>query len=254
SGPPAPAVAKPSPSPMGASPFSRSRALASLTTWCKIPIDAAHPDPALGPGVADWGRVTRREEVTGTFAEDREVAMLLYEVRGQRATYRFNGASHAHTIGTLDVPVGQLVALCEDPQREPSTLYELPAPWKGPLNLFVAALPISGPPLTASFAKLAPLHLPALTLRRDGGDGRISIASNRRYLVHAKVEGADGDRWDMGQWWLEVPRGTRGAGLVATGQLLWFVIEQPTLEATADPKHPKLVVRAVHVQDELFPR
>ncbi|MBA3391115.1 MAG: hypothetical protein H0T89_00640, partial [Deltaproteobacteria bacterium] len=232
-------------------PFSRGRAEASLS-WCRLPMDPKNPDPALGRAVLDWGRVTRREVVMAMLV-DTEHRMMLYEVRGTRGTYRFNGGSHDNTHGTLDVPVGQLVVFCEDALREPSELYALPAAWKGPLNLMTSVLPISAPPKLAAIAKHAPLHIDWITLLRDGTDGKSTLLAGRRYLVYAKVEAVDGTRLDMGKWTIELPASTPGANLAATGKRLWFVFEKPILEATDDPKKPHLVVHALHVQADMFP-
>lgn len=234
----------------GLAPFSRTRAEATLA-FCKLPIDPAKPDPAYGRGqILDWGRITRRELVRATFL-DRDEQLFLYEARGARGTYRFEGGQHSNTLGMLDVQPGQLVVLCEG-TREPSELHKLPPAWGTSLNLMDAVLPVSEPPRLAQIAKLAPLHVDAARLRRDGSNGQITLATDRRYLVLATVRAADGARWDMDDWWLEVPAGVPGAQLVGAGARLWFVVEKPALEQHPNGKQPRLVLRAAHVQAEMF--
>ncbi|HEU0029756.1 MAG TPA: protein kinase [Kofleriaceae bacterium] len=230
-------------------PYKRGNALAMLEGFCRIPIDAAKPDPKLGKPVVDWGTVVRREIVKATIG-GREQTMLLYEVKGQRGTYRFSGDTWWDTVGVLDVAPGGMVALCQDAILD---MYKLPDPWKGPLGRMEAVLPISRAPRTNELAKLDPVHVSDIALRRDGDAGRLTLPEGRRLLVRAKVEAADGKRWDMSRWWLEVPSGVPGAKLVAPGKRLWFVLEDPKLEEQPDGSKARLVVRAAAVVDDLFP-
>jgi len=236
--------------PRGLVPFSRARAQASLA-FCKIPMDPANPDRAYGRGqVLDWGRITRREVVMTTLI-DHDSRMLLYEAQGARGTYRFDGGLTSNTLGMLDVQPGQLVVMCES-AREPSSLRKLPASWGTELHLMDAVLPVSEPPRLAQLAKLAPIHIDDTRLRRDGDAGQITLQTDRRYLVHATVVAADGGRWNMDDWSLEVPPGIPGAGLVEAGKRLWFVVEKPALEENPTGKKPRLVLRAAYVQADMF--
>jgi hypothetical protein len=174
----------------------------------------------------------------------------MYEVQGARATYRFNGLSWSNTIGVLDVAPGGWVALCEQDRAE---LYEMPPAWRFPTSRLEGVLPLTAPPRVGEIAHLDPIHTSALKLQAGGKDGKLDLDAGRRYLVRAKVESADGSRWKMGAWWIEVPPGVRGAALVAAGKSLWFVIEDPVLEEQGDGSPARLVVRAAAILDDLLP-
>ncbi len=230
-------------------PYDKSRAVSVLDAFCRIPVDPAKPDPKLGRPIADWGRVTRRELATLKLGNRSELRPL-YEVKGFRGTYRFTADHWENTVGVMDAKVGQWVVLCVD---QMSDRYELPANWQQPLAVLTAMVPVSRAPRVDEIAKLNPLHEYDLAFRRDGGYGKTSLDTSRRFLVRAKVEGKDGNRYDMSQWWIDVPPGTPGGGQVAVGKRLWFVVEKLTFEDQADGSKPRLVVRAVHVLDDLFP-
>jgi hypothetical protein len=218
-------------------------------------MDVKNPDPALGRfGIIDWGTVTKRETVIGKIV-DREEYVSAYEVRGARDTYKFDGGSvGAGVFGKLDVPVGQLVALCIDPMRpEKSDIMELPAPWNGGLDLMGSVLPLTAPPLVDSIKSLAPLHIDDLDLSVSGDKGKLKMKPASHYLVEAKVLAADGNRWDMGKWWIEVPKGVKGGDLVAEGKRLWFVIETPVFEPQSDGNKSKLVAKVAGVLEEVLP-
>ena len=225
------------------------RAHATIEMFCGIPLDPARPGPGVRKPVVDWGKVTRRELVTAKLA-GRDHPLLMYEVQGARAIYRFDGSTWSNTIGILDVAPGGWIALCEEDRSE---LYEMPPAWRFPTSRVVGVLPLTAPPRVAEIAHLDPLHLSAIALKTSGSNGKLGFAADRRHLVRAKVEAADGPRWQMGGWWLEVPPGARGARLVDAGRWLWFVVEQPTFEDPGDGGKPRLVVRAAAVVDELLP-
>ena len=240
--------------PLNNPSYSVTRAYATMMTFCKVPIDAAHPDPSLGKyGVVDWGKVTRRETVIATLV-DRERYMEMYEVRGKRGTYQFDGGGvAAGALGKLDVPVGQLVALCVDPNRpEKSTIYKLPAPWAGGQDLMQSVLPLAAPPRMGKLAALAPLHVDEFKLANSGAKSKLSLPPAAHYLVRAKAEARDGARWDMGKWWLDTA-GAKGADLLREGKLVWLVIAPPVFEPGPEGEKPRLVAQAAMVLDEIFP-
>jgi len=239
--------------PLNNPKYSVGRAYSTMMAYCHLPIDPKHPDPALGKyGVIDWGTVTRKERVIAKLV-DREFYMQLYEVRGQRESYRFDDDIGVGTFGRLDVAVGQLVALCVDPFRpEKSDIYDLPANWQGGLDLITSAFPIAGPPIVDQLKSLAPLHVEAGKLEISGDKGKLQIKPAAHYLVRTKAQAADGARWDMKHWWLEVPK-VKGADLVAPGKYLWFVIEAPVFEPGAEGEKPKLVAKAAMIFDEIIP-
>ncbi len=231
-------------------PYDQSRAIAVLDAFCRIPVDPAHPDPKLGRPIADWGRVTRRELAT-LHLGNRAWKSPLYEVKGYRGTYRFTADHWENTIGIMDAKIGSWVVLCVD---QMSDLYQLPPNWKQPLATLTALVPVSRPPRVDLIRKYNPLHTYDLAFKRDGGYGKTSLDTSRRFLVRAKPEEKSGPhRFDMSRWWIDVPPGTPGAGLVAVGKRRWFVVENLRFEDQPDGSKPRLVVTAVHVLDRLFP-
>jgi tRNA A-37 threonylcarbamoyl transferase component Bud32 len=236
--------------PLNNPKYGASRAYSSMMTWCRIPIDVKSPDPKLGKyGVVDWGPVTRTETVIASLG-DQEHYQDMMEVRGARATYRFDaGGIGAGVFGTLDLPTGTLVALCVDPNRpEKSTIYDLPGHWSGGEDLLIAAFPIKAPPIVEQMKSLAPLHITDMDLRVSVDRGTLRMQPAAHYLVRAKVIAQDGALWQMEDWWLEVPK-VKGADLVSAGKRLWFVIETPTFQSDK-----KLVAKAVMIFDEIFPQ
>ena len=240
--------------PLNNPKYSVARAYSSMMAWCRVPVDVKQPDPALGKhGVVDFGVVTRKEKVIATLV-DREVYQQLYEVKGQRQTYRFDtNAISGGVFGVLDVPIGTEVALCIDPNRpELSTMYQLPPQWSGGVNLMTSVFPIKGTPALDQLKKWSPLHVDDLKLEVSGDRGSLQVKPAAHYLVQAKPRAKDGARWDMNNWWLEVGQ-IKGAELVQPDKLVWFVIEAPTFESGAEGEKPKLVAKAVLVLDEIIP-
>jgi len=232
-------------------PYDKTRAVAVLDAFCRIPIDAAKPGPEAGRhGVADWGKVTRRE-LGMLKLGNRTHQAPLYEVKGFRGTYRFTADHWENTVGVMDAKVGGWVVLCVD---QMSDLYELPPGWQNPLVTLAAMVAVSRPPRVDEIAKWNPLHISDLAFRRDGGYGKTSMDTSRRYLLRAKLESHEGGtRWDMSRWWLDVPATIPGANLVGAGKRLWFVVDGITFEEQADGSKPRLVTRALAVVDDLFP-
>lgn len=232
-------------------PYDKSRAVAVLDAFCRIPIDAANPGPEKGRhGVADWGKVTRRELVQLKLGNRPHFAPM-YEVKGFRGTYRFTADHWENTVGVMDQKVGGWVVLCVD---QMSDLYDTPPEWAKPLATLTAMVPVSRMPRTDEIAKWNPQHISELALRRDGGYGKTSLDTSRRFLFRSKLESHEGGtRWDMSGWWMDVPANIKGANLIAAGKRLWFVVEDLKFEEQADGSKPRLVVRAVAVVDDLFP-
>ena len=72
--------------------------------------------------------------------------------------------------------------------------------------------------------------------------------------MRAKVVAADGNRWEMdNKWWIEVPKGVKGADLVGENKRLWFVIEPPFFEPGQDGNKSKLIAKVAGVLDEVLP-
>ena len=226
-------------------PLRRSGAISMMDTFCHIPYDAAHPDPATRQPIVDWGTVKSVEREIGTL-RDADRPMQVITAVGQRATVRF--ADEIGTLGRLETKPGAMLAWCAD--REATDIFRLP---NGPITPMTSVVPIVAPPRIVELAKLQPLHIDDNTLSAAGSNGKLGrLAADRRYLVHTKIGTADGARWQMDRWWLEVPAGIRGASLVATGKNVWIVVEQPVFEDQPEGK-PHLVLRAAAVVDEIFP-
>ena len=225
----------------------RANAIASMDAFCRIPYDAAHPDPALKGAIVDWGRVTKVETEAGTFNGD-DLTEIVLTVAGQRGTIRFTDDS-GPMRAKLNATVGQLVAYCGD--REPFDLYHLTG---GPIAPTEAVVTLSGVPRITEVAKLKPLHIPDIQLAAAGSSGRWTFPSDRRYIVNAKVDGAETTtgRWKMDRYTLEVPEGIRGGSLITAGKRLWIVVEDPHFEDVGDGKK-KFVVRAAAVLEDMFP-
>ena len=112
---------------------------------------------------------------------------------------------------------------------------------------------MSGPPRVAEIAKLDPIHIMEIQMVAEGLQGKFSrIDPARRYLIHGQVQKADGARWQMDRYYMEVPHGVHGANLIATGKSLWFVVANLRFEDDGSGKKT-LVVDAAYVLDELFP-
>jgi hypothetical protein len=225
----------------------RPNAIAAMDAFCRIPYDAAHPDPELKGAVVDWGRVTKVERESGSFNGD-DLTEVVLTVAGQRGTIRFtddSGPSRAKVNAT----VGQMLAYCGD--REPFDLYHLSG---GPIAPTTAVVTISGTPRITEVAKLKPLHVHDLAFAAAGSSGRWTMPTDRRYIAYAKVDGAETTtgRWKMDRYTLEVPEGIRGGSLITAGARLWIVVENPHFEDVPDGKK-KFVVRAVAVLDDIFP-
>ncbi|MDB4954799.1 MAG: putative serine/threonine protein kinase [Myxococcales bacterium] len=221
-------------------PFNRANAIASMAEFCDIPYDAAHPDPATKPPLADWGKVTKVEKVVEKLG-DREIPLVIYTVSGQRRTYRLQDGYGA--LGFVDPKVGQWITLCHERDGD---FYQLG------ISQSHQVVPGSGPPRIIDFAKLAPLHTTSIKLMIQGQQGKLTIPTDRRYLVYARVENIDGSRIELNGWSVELPIGTPGAGTVHAKKSSWFIVEDPAFDTQPDGTS-RLVFRAAAVIDQLFP-
>jgi serine/threonine protein kinase len=221
-------------------PYNRSNAIASMSEFCHIPYDAAHPDPATGQPIADWGKVTKVENTVAMLG-DRKMPLVVYTVAGQRRTYRLKDGYGA--LGDVDPKIGQWITLCHEDDDDVHQLG---------LSHSHQVVPGSGPPRVADFAKLAPLHTTEIKLMIQGQQGKLTIATDRRYLVYARNKSLDGSRANFDDWSVEIPNGAPGAGTVRAKQPSWFILEGPAFEPQPDGTS-RLVFRAAAVIDQLFP-
>jgi serine/threonine-protein kinase len=227
---------------MSSSHYYRNGMIGSMDMECTIPVDPAHVTGRLF-GVADWGKVISVQDEIGTF-QDEAITETVITVRGTRRDYRFDADFLDEHV---DATVGEWLAVC--PEDE-SNLYQLQggATWRTH-----SIITMSGPPHVAEIAKFDPIHVMEIRMVAEGLQGKFkSIDPSRNYLIHGKVQKADGARWQMDRYYMEVPAGVHGASLIATGKSLWFVISHPRFEEDAAGKKT-LVVDAAYVLDELFP-
>jgi serine/threonine-protein kinase len=227
---------------MASNHYYRNGMIGSMDMECQIPMDPAHVTGRTF-GVADWGKVTKVEDEVGTF-RDEAITETVITVAGQRRSYRFD----ADFLDThVDAQVGDWLAVC--PEDE-SNLYQLSggATWRTH-----SIITMSGPPRVAEIAKLDPIHIPEIKMVAEGLRGQFDrIDPARRYLIHGRVMKADGGRWLMDRYYMEVPRSVHGAALVTTGKMLWIVVQNLRFEDDGSGKK-QLVVDAAYVLDELFP-
>ncbi|MBL8624104.1 MAG: hypothetical protein JNK64_22535, partial [Myxococcales bacterium] len=223
---PAPADAAAAPPSPDAAPavtpgFDRARAERMLAD-CRFPVDPARPDPALAGAIVDWGPVVRHERVVGV-GKDGEAPMSMFEVRGARGSYRFDGDRQGK-LGSLAVADGELVVVCpfELPPTSLVDRRELPPGWRSPSVPVYAFAPTRAVPRVATeLAALAPLHVAESVIRAGPPD--------RALLVWARPRARDGDRVDMGGWTLDAA-GLTGDPL-RLDQPIWLVVEHPVVEA-----------------------
>jgi serine/threonine protein kinase len=239
--PPMPA---PSPSPPPAPPgydtrYSRSRALAVMAQQCRIPYDFAHPGSKNDHEIADWGKVTKVADEHGNLGGDRPETLRMIYVQGQRRMYKIDDDLDA--LGVLSVKPGDLLALCPEDQSE---IHQLAS---GPIDTILTAVTLSAPPRSPQLASLAPTHVNEMAIVAAASSQGRGLDPKQRYLYQGQVKAADGGLWQMDRYWLEVPSGIRGAGLVAEKKRLWFVVDHPRFDGK------RFVVTAAAVVDDLFP-
>ena len=175
-----------------------------------------------------------------------DITVDVIEVKGQRKTYRFPNRfpTGFGEVVHLVVQPGDMVAFC--PDDDDGNTYNVAL---GPLDRVRDAVPISAPPRIVELAKYQPLHLRTTAFIAASRYGKITFPTDRRLLIWALVGAADGNRFKMENFWLEVPPGVQG---IEAGKRLWLVVEDPVLED--QPDHQKrLVLRAVAAIDEMFP-
>jgi len=213
----------------------------SMHAFCQIPMDASKPARFE---TADWGKVIKVEDELGEF-RDQQITETVITLKGQRDTYRLDADFLDEHV---DANVGDWLAFCVEDQN--NNIYQLSG---GPTWRTHAVITISGPPRVAELAKLDPIHIPEIKMVAEGLDGKFkTIDPARRYLIHGSVKKANGGRWEMDRYEMQVPAGIPGAKLMATGKRLWFVVDHLRFEDDGSGK-PHLVVDAAYILDDLFP-
>lgn len=211
-------------------------------TMCTIPADPTAKGLDMNNDL-DWGRITRRTTAISVM-EDKKRDLLLYELKGQRATYRFDGwISH---IGALHADVGDLVVVC--PMGRTNSVWPSPAGWENTVPM-EAFLRVTAPPAIAKLARLAPKHIRSMTPSREITNRALEHPADGHYFLRSKaVKQSVGTRWEMeGGWFLDVPATTPGAKDMSTTRM-WFVITGGHFDGDA------LIYRADAVIAQMFPQ
>ncbi|HSN24787.1 MAG TPA: protein kinase [Kofleriaceae bacterium] len=221
--------------------YCRSCMVASMDAFCQIPIDASK---ATRRDTADWGKVIKVEDELGEF-RDQQITETVITLKGQRDTYRLDADFLDEHV---DANVGDWLAFCVEDQN--NNIYQLSG---GPTWRTHSVITISGPPRTSELAKLDPIHIPEIKMVAEGLQGKFSrIDPAKRYLIRGQVQKANGGRWQMDRYEMQVPAGIPGAKLMATGKRLWFVVDHLRFEDDGSGK-VHLVVDAAYILDDLFP-
>ncbi|MBV8755976.1 MAG: protein kinase [Deltaproteobacteria bacterium] len=222
--------------------YCRSCMVASMDSFCRIPIDPSKPAKFE---TADWGKVVKVEQEVGEF-RDQQILETVITLKGQRDTYRLDADFLDEHV---DTNVGDWLAFCVEDQN--NNIYQLSG---GPTWRTHAVITISGPPRVGELAKLDPIHIPEIKMVAEGLQGKFSsIDPAKRYLIRGQVKKASGGRWEMDRYEMQVPAGIPGAKLMATGKRLWFVVDHLRFEDDPAGGKQHLVVDAAYILDDLFP-
>ncbi|HEY1547837.1 MAG TPA: protein kinase [Kofleriaceae bacterium] len=235
--------------PRALRPLRRDAAIASMLAFCRIPSDPSHLEPGMHSlGIVDWGKVTSVAVEHGSFDGD-AMADTIIAIAGHRDHYRIEREIGAGGIlGSMDVNVGDVVALCAD--REPSNLYN----WTGGATVPVtSALDIHGDVQIAEPAKYKALYVRDIDLAAQGSSNHVTLASDRKYFVRTKSQGKVDGLVQMDRWFLAVPPGLAGTDQIESGKWVWLVLDRPELISAPDGGRPRFVMHAVEVIPEVLP-
>jgi predicted Ser/Thr protein kinase len=209
-------------------------------TMCTVPYDPAAKEFDINNDL-DWGRITRRETAISVMG-DRRRDLLLYEMKGARRTYRFDGwISH---IGALHADVGDLVVIC--PAGRQDSAWPSPAGWDNTLAP-EAFMKVSALPAITKFSKLAPKHVRSGTPSREIQFHKVENPASGHYLLRSKPLHATGTRWEMeGGWFLDVAAAIGAKDIAPTR--MWFIVTDGHFDGD------KLIYRADAVIAQMFPQ
>jgi hypothetical protein len=222
--------------------YCRSCQIATADAFCRIPTDFEKPGFKSNFEVVDWGTVTKVEDETGTFNGE-QFAETVITMRGQRKMYRFTAEFGDSLVTTK---VGALVAICPEDEND---LYQLSG---GPTTLTRAVITLSAEPPILAAAKLGAQHISDIRLAAESGRKQLDrLEPTGRYLVHAKVYGAEEGRYRMDRYILAVPKGMKNEELLVPKQYVWMVVEKPAIEEVGGESI--LVVHAAAILPDLFP-
>src|SRR5579871_2486842 len=202
---------------------------------CRLPVDPAHPNYSQDDMLlADWGRVTRKENVRRApkNALDEGEPLTLYEVKGARAVYRFRGDRAAIPHRAFDAAVGDLVLFCQSVEHDTPDDAGLPDAWRGVLR-FGRAMKIKGPPKSISKQKWDPIHVKDNVFFWTIRDVKWKLPPERFIMARVDIARDTGDGgFDIaaggaGAWRLEVPPSLKGRELLVPGRSAWIIAGHP---------------------------
>jgi hypothetical protein len=194
---------------------------------CSFAVDPAATPP--GHYLADWGKVTRREEVRlpPRNALDPGEERVLYEVAGRAGPYLIDGTRFSWDHGQrLEAKVGDLVLVCPSNSRAHDE--RLPPDWQRSIHDGLGAR-IRRPPKIAEKGRFAPVWVSSGSIESAARSVRWEHPPGTHLLVHAEIGEAVGDgRYAMGggsgSWVLEVPPALRKRPALVTGQYAWLIV------------------------------
>ncbi len=228
-------------------------------SWrCALSHDPLQPRPT-DRWKGDWGPVTRREVVTlpPKDALTEGQTLTLYEVKGQKRTYRFIGegfgpmsqrqsqsgkAGNARTV-EFEAEPGELVLVCDGGT---DTDRRLPPEWQQNLQRAGFAARLNAPPRVAQKGKWNPIHITSNPIFWAIKDVRWRYPEDA-YVLAALDVVADlgGGRFEIDTlqdqtFILEVPPSLPRRELLVPGHHVWVIMGRPRF----DPQLRKLVLTA----------
>jgi hypothetical protein len=218
--------------PSPRTPMSAGALDAAVATWCHLPVDPRHPDPALAAWHrADWGVVERveRAAIVDSFTGLR-VEVELFEIRGQaarRRVIRWTGEP---------VAVGALAIVCDNAAPTDEVIGQLPPAWRTELRTVSLLVAIASPPRITAKARFDPIHVKAAELDAAARAAHWHITTTHPVVARITV-GADlgNGRFAVGDhdrgWIVEVPADTPGGKAFAPGSIAWAILDRPRIES-----------------------
>lgn len=240
----------------GIPPLNRKVSENVLAETCSLYADPKQGKTSkslLGQDV-DWGPVTRRQ-VVHVNDSGREGVALVYEVKGQRRSYQFDGSDTGPATGLLDVPVGTWVALC--PSHETDNFRSDERDWDSFVDV-TAYLSLGKPPAITAFTKDNPIHVSSTKLRNAQTHDKIEDELTGAVFVHTWLRSVDGHRWTTDDTWAaDIAENLPNAAKLHAGMAVWLVLKDlHTVKYTgADANHDELLLigTAKAVITDMFP-
>ena len=236
----------------------RKTADAEVAWRCALSADPKNPretDRWRG----DWGRVVKKEVIrlAPKNALDEGESWTVYEVQGQRRTYRFRGEGFGlFRHGRFEAEKGDLVLVCDGGT---DTMPHLPEPWREGFQRSGFAVRLRSVPLIAKKAKWDPIHITDNTLYWAVKDVRWKLPQDVPVLsVIDILEDAGEGRYRIDTlqdvtFLVEVPPDLPNRSLMVPGTRVWAIMSRPRF----DPKLKALVLTVEDLEaryiDELVP-